>query len=214
MISLSLIFATSSCEEVADVLAEEDEKENTNGNSNNSNTDSDDTSKPSSEVESAFQYLNEIRVNPSKYAGTITQYLSSVEARPKLNWNESLAKAAQMKAEDMASRNYFSHTTPEGYGMNYYINYYGYELPSYMLASVDLNYFESIAAGSSTGKDAIDMLINDGGADNESAGHRRHLLGIHELYAKCYDIGIGMAYNPNSTYKYYWSFLVAAHSFN
>ncbi len=206
MLSLSLLCAFSSCGELIDSILEDEETEITD-NDNNSNQSVD------SEVEAAFNYLNSIRQNPSDYADEITPYLKNVRALGRLNWNSSLAKAAQMKAEDMASRGYFAHVDPDGYGMNYYIDSFGYSLDPDWISDRSDNFFESLAAGNSTGKAAVSQLIYDGGADNSSAGHRRHLLGIDDFYAECYDIGIGMAYNPQSDYRYYWSFIVAKHSY-
>lgn len=215
ILSLSLLCTTSSCDEVIDsIFDEDDETEQTGNDSHQTNNNGDsDKSNLAPEVESAFNYLNSVRQNPSNYASKITHHLSNVNAIGKLTWNENLGKAAQMKAEDMAKRGYFGHVDPDGYGMNYYINSFGYNLSSDWISDKSSNFFESIAAGYGSGKSTVEQLIEDGGADNSSAGHRRHLLGIDDFYAGCYDIGIGMAYNPNSTYKYYWSFLIAKHSF-
>ncbi|KKR10479.1 MAG: hypothetical protein UT37_C0001G0034 [Parcubacteria group bacterium GW2011_GWA2_39_18] len=44
-----------------------------------------------------------------------------------LSWNESLAKAAQLKAEDMLSKNYFAHDSPQGTAPWYWIQKAGYK---------------------------------------------------------------------------------------
>ncbi|MEK7120194.1 MAG: CAP domain-containing protein [Patescibacteria group bacterium] len=44
-----------------------------------------------------------------------------------LAWNESLAKAAQLKAEDMLNKSYFSHNSPQGTTPWYWIQKAGYK---------------------------------------------------------------------------------------
>ena len=163
-------------------------------------------------VVDAFNYLNAIRQNPSAYSAKIGVDLNEVESRPTLKWDEALVKAAQAKAEDMATRNYFAHIDPDGNGMNVKINEYGYKLPERWYDKPANNFFESIGCGSiiSTGESVINLLIIDAGTP--SLGHRKHLLGVDEFWSNCYDIGIGHAYNPNSEYCNYWSILIAKHS--
>jgi hypothetical protein len=52
----------------------------------------------------------------------------------------------------MAKRNYFAHVDPDGFGMNYYINLGGYSLDTFWLNNPKENNFESINAGSESGK--------------------------------------------------------------
>ena len=61
---------------------------------------------------------------------------------PALTPNELLNRAAQMKAEDMASRGYFAHTSPDGKSPWYWLGEVGY---SYQSAGENLavNFFES-----------------------------------------------------------------------
>ena len=164
----------------------------------------------SKEITAAFDYINKIRSNPASYSDKIGVDLSYVEARAALNWDENLAKAAQEKAEDMANNNYFSHVDQNGYGMNYKINAAGYALEESWYSDISSNYFENICAGKSTGVSMVEMLVLDEGTN--PPGHRNSLLGIGDFYKNNVDIGIGLAYNANSTYKYYWSILVARHS--
>ena len=161
------------------------------------------------QVKIAHQYLNKIRANPSKYSDRIGVDLSGVTVRGKLKWNKQLYKAAQRKAEYMAKNSFFGHIDLEGYGMNYWIQKAGYEIPADWVSDKSANFFESIGAGVSTGEELIDMLILDSGVN--PPGHRNHLLGIVDFWANCEDIGIGMAYNESSTYRYYWCILIAKH---
>ncbi|MCQ2974815.1 MAG: CAP domain-containing protein [Bacteroidales bacterium] len=186
---------------------------NNSGDNNKDNNNSDNQEeKIPQEILNAFDYLNKVRNNPQEYSKEVGVELTAKPIKS-LNWNDILYKVAQRKAEDMATRNYFDHVDPEGYGMNYYINEGGYKLRASFLDPKSNNYFESLAAGYSTGKKTIIQLLYDKGANDENAGHRQHLLGLQDFWANCYDIGIGMAYNPNSTYKYYWCILIAKHDF-
>lgn len=163
------------------------------------------------EAQKAFQYLNEVRQNPSAFSQEIGVKLGYVESRPKLEWSNELAKAAERKAMDMAQRNYFDHVDPEGYGMNYWIVLAGYTLPDDWVSKKSSNTFESIQAGLSTGKEAVKSLLLDKGTN--PPGHRNHLLGIEPFWSNCTDIGIGLARNPDSEYEYYMCVLVAKHDF-
>lgn len=166
------------------------------------------------ELKKAFDYLNEVRVNPSAYSEEIGVDLSHVEARHALQWNDTLAKIANAKAKDMAKRNYFAHVNPEGYGINYYINQAGYTLEPSWLTDKSANNFESLSGGVKEGKKVIIQLIYDGGAaDNDDrAGHRRHLLAMDDFWKPCIDIGIGRAYNHSAKYGWYTCIIIARHS--
>lgn len=193
--------ASVSCDvEVEDADSEEE--------SSNSNTVSSDA-----EVVSAFNYLNAIRENPSAYSDEVGYDLSSISSIQALNWNSILAKVAQQKAEDMVERGYFSHTDPDGYGINYYINAAGYTLNSSWYSNISSNYFESIAAGFDTGKRTVIQLVYDSGASNDNAGHRSALLGLSDWNKSCVDIGIGHAYGADTEYRHYWSFVIAKHDY-
>jgi len=108
---------------------------------------------------------------------------------------------------DMANRDYFGHVTPEGLGINIQIHEAGYRLPSDWFKDKKQNFFESISAGRDTGALAIRDLIVD--KDVPELGHRKHLLGMTDFFAKCTDIGIGFARKPNSRYRTYMSIIVA-----
>jgi uncharacterized protein YkwD len=157
----------------------------------------------------AFEYLNKVRQAPANFSQEIGADLSAVQARHSLVWNATLAQVAQKKAQDMATRSYSNHTTPEGLGINKMMNDAGYKLAPYMLQRDSDNWFESIAWGFSSGPETIKSLIQD--MFDANLGHRKHLLGTDASNAKCVDIGIGFAANPNSTHKFYWSIIAAYH---
>lgn len=164
-----------------------------------------------SEARKAFEFLNDIRTNPAAYARELRLNKNVKTATAKLVWNKELAKAAEAKAYDMASRNYFGHIDPRGYGMNYYISKNGYVLDPAWTSNKRANFFESIAAGVDTGEEAIRLLIIDKG--QPSLGHRKHLLGMGSFNASLTDIGIGFARrNEGSNYTTYISIIIAKHN--
>ena len=124
------------------------------------------------------------------------------QQRTSLTCHPTLAQVAHQKAEDMAQRGYFSHTTPEGYGPNYLVRQAGYILPSYYDTALDGNNIESIAAGYPTAAATWQQWMG-------STPHRTQLLGLTSFFAEQTEYGIGYASNPNSTYQYYWVAITA-----
>lgn len=61
---------------------------------------------------------------------------------PILTENEFLKKSAQLKAEDMAKKSYFAHTSPEGITPWYWLTKTGYKY-SYAGENLAVNFFES-----------------------------------------------------------------------
>lgn len=155
----------------------------------------------------AFIYLNEFRGRPAYYGSKIGLDLRNVKNTRALTWDPVLAAAAEDKVYDMAHGNFFSHIDQEGYGMNYRVQQKGYLLPPEWTAKQSANFIESIAANSKDPAHFIDQLIIDKGV--EGKGHRQHLLAISHFYSNASRIGIAIAYNSNSTYKYYCCILIA-----
>lgn len=100
-----------------------------------------------------------------------------------LLWDEAAAKAARLHSQDMADSDYFSHTSQDG------------RVPYDRYRAVNERHLtawgENIAAGRIYGIDSFNMLAN-------SLGHRNNMLNSRYRY-----LGVGTAYNPNSTYHYY-----------
>jgi hypothetical protein len=162
------------------------------------------------EAKSAYLFLNKVRGNISAYVKELKLPADiKINSKP-LMWNDTLAKVAETKALDMATRNYFAHVDPDGYGINYFMNKAGYKLPAYYLTSKSDNYFESLAAEEPDGIAAIKDLIIDAG--EPTLGHRKHLLGI-ESYGGYVDIGIGFVRcaGSGSRYSNYISVIIATH---
>ncbi|MCB9421504.1 MAG: hypothetical protein H6667_16995 [Ardenticatenaceae bacterium] len=124
------------------------------------------------------------------------------QGRPFMNCDPILAQVARERALDMGTRNYFSHTNPDGYGPNYLVRQAGYVLPTWYGAANDANNIESIAAGYTTASAAWTGWLN-------SAGHRAHVLAEDPFWAAQTNYGIGYAYVPGSTYQHYWVFISA-----
>ncbi|MFL9484696.1 CAP domain-containing protein [Chitinophagaceae bacterium LWZ2-11] len=163
------------------------------------------------EAQAAYNYINKIRQNPAAFSQAIGVDLSNIKTMPALVWNDTLAKVAEAKALDMATRNYFAHVDPDGYAINYYINKAGYKLNPSWLNDKKNNYFESIQAGESSGEDAVRSLIQD--RTTPSLGHRKHLLGMEKFNSTLVDIGIGFVKVPDGKANYitYTSIVIAKH---
>jgi hypothetical protein len=91
-------------------------------------------------------------------------------------------RAARWFSEDMATKNYFSHYTPDGRDPCSVTKSYG------LMACA-----QNIAAGQRTALDAL-------GAWKASKGHCPNMMD-----PKLNRIGVGFATGPSSTYKYYWT---------
>lgn len=124
------------------------------------------------------------------------------QGRAALACDPVLAAVAREKARDMASRNYFDHTNPDGAGPNFLIQQAGYRLPASYSQSRDGNNVESIAAGFESAEGAWDGWLN-------SDHHRPHVLGEIPFFAEQTEYGVGYFYDPNSFYHHYWVILTA-----
>ncbi|MGQ9596748.1 MAG: CAP domain-containing protein [Thermoproteota archaeon] len=118
------------------------------------------------------------------FLALINQYRQQ-NGLPPLSVSSVLMTAAQQHSEDMAARDYFSHTTPEGKTFVDRIRDAGYNYSTCL--------GENIAAGYSTAQTVFEAWRN-------SPSHDQNMLNY------CFKaIGIGLAYNPSSTYKWYWT---------
>lgn len=124
------------------------------------------------------------------------------QGRSILNCDPILAQVARERAIDMAERNYFGHTNPDGFGPNYLVSQAGYNLPTWYGSADDSNNIESIAAGYSSPESAWTAWLN-------SSGHRAHVLAEASFWEAQTAYGIGYYYDPTSTYHHYWVFITA-----
>lgn len=163
------------------------------------------------EAQKAFAYLNSARANPGKVMRDLGVRfdINAVSKRP-LRWDNKLARAAENRAKDMARRDYFDHTTPEGIGPNHFIQQAGYTLNPDWLKKRSANNFESIAANQPSAIDGIKAFIR--GVGSPGYMHRKHVLGMDSWNGSLNDIGIGFVRVPSgSRYKTYLCVIIAKH---
>lgn len=122
------------------------------------------------------------------------------QQRKTLELHVVLARIAQTRSDDMAARNYISHTNPDGYGPDWLVEQAGFLFP-YRVSKTG-NTIESINAGYPTAQESFDGFM-------ASSPHKRHLLGEHEFFRKQTFYGIGYTYLESSQWKYYWCILIA-----
>ena len=102
-----------------------------------------------------------------------------------LEWNEQLRNAAEGHSRDMADKNYFSHTSPDGKSFVDRINRAGYT--GYRTVG------ENIAAGYGTAASVMEGWMR-------SPGHCNNIMN-----PAFREMGVGYAYNSGSQYKQYWT---------
>lgn len=98
--------------------------------------------------------------------------------------NETLASAARAHSQDMGTRGYFAHNTPEGITPGDRITAAGYNWSAYA---------ENIAAGQTSPAEVMEGWMN-------SPGHRANILATI-----CCDLGVGYAQVAGSQYTHYWT---------
>jgi len=155
--------------------------------------------------EQLFVYLlNRARHDPAAYAQEVGlgNLLDAVASQPPLAVNNNLFDSTDFHAKDMADSNYFSHQNPVTLEWpNRMARDAGYVLPANFLDAD--NNIESIAAGSTTAEFTLRLLIED--LNVPGVGHRVHLLATNAFFQLHREIGVGHAYNANSTYGDYWA---------
>ena len=106
-----------------------------------------------------------------------------------LEWGEDLARAARYHAHDMATQNYFSHQSYDGYKKagNTFERIRAFHKSSFVNS-------ENIAAGNST---AVATFLQW----YYSPGHFKNMFNPSSK-----KVGIGVVYDPSSKYGYYWVF--------
>ena len=123
-------------------------------------------------------------------------------ARGEMELDPILTAVARARAEDLATRRYFSHVNPDGHGPNHLIRAAGYELPpSWGMNRTD-NCVESIGAGYGTAEDAWAGWM-------KSSSHRGHLLALQSFYRNQTSYGVGFYSEPGSPHRTYWVILTA-----
>lgn len=122
--------------------------------------------------------INDARAQPRQCGNT------SHDAAPAVSWSPILEQAAQRHSEDMASRDFFSHTGSDNTSVADRVDTTGY--PWQQVG-------ENIAAGQTTAEQAMRGWL-------ESPGHCRNIM--NSDYA---DIAVTCATNNSTTYSTYWT---------
>ena len=124
------------------------------------------------------------RINMYRAAGADCRSAGRFASAPPLLWNSQLAQAATAHSQDMAAKNYFSHTSPTGSTFVTRINAAGYSWNTIG---------ENIAAGYGTVNAVVDGWM-------ASAGHCANLMNPNFK-----DAGLACVASSTSTYRTYWT---------
>lgn len=122
------------------------------------------------------------------------------QQRPRLGCHPALVKAAEWRADGLATGDPWSHTDADGVTPNEYARQAGCKLPAGY--AVKGNGIESLTAGTGVVEVAYWSLTNDQAPD-----HRRHLLGEIDFFRRQPDVGI--AYAEGGALGWYWVILIA-----
>lgn len=123
------------------------------------------------------------------------------QQRETLICDPALHAFATARANDMAERHYFGHVTPERKGPDELLRGTGYEIPKYYVGGIS-NSIESILAGEADPQKTWQHFLN-------SSSHRKHLLGVGDMYGKQQHFGIAYLHKPESRYAHYWVIVIA-----
>ncbi|MEO6741280.1 MAG: CAP domain-containing protein [Chthoniobacteraceae bacterium] len=143
----------------------------------------------------------ELNAEEQQLAARLTGDRGQRRDRSRMHADPILTAVARARAEDMATRRYFSHVNPDGIGPNYLVRSAGYVLPS-SWGSRSGNFIESIGAGYATAEEAWTGWMN-------SSSHRTHLLASSSFYRDQVNFGIGSYSDPSSPYRRYWVIITA-----
>lgn len=102
-------------------------------------------------IATAFSFSGKIAVQTKFLTASVQSLLLADLANenrldnnlPELVWNDTLARAAQLKADDMASKSYFAHTSPEGITPWHWFTQAGYYF-TFAGENLAVNYTESV----------------------------------------------------------------------
>jgi hypothetical protein len=104
------------------------------------------------------------------------------QERPVLMSDDRLMSAAQHRAIDMATRDYFDHVDPEGHWPNFRVRSYDYELPNHWLD--DANNTEGIGKGFTAPEGCLEAMYR-------SDDHRPHVTGNVPFFFEHTRFGVG-----------------------
>lgn len=123
----------------------------------------------------------------------------SRQQRPRLGCHPALVKAAEWRADGLATGDPWSHVDADGVTPNEYARQAGCTLPAGY--AVKGNGIESLTAGTGVVEVAYWSLTNDNAPD-----HRRHLFGEIDFFRRQPDVGIAVA--EGGTLGWYWVIMI------
>ncbi|HRK30296.1 MAG TPA: hypothetical protein PLD59_04385 [Tepidisphaeraceae bacterium] len=163
---------------------------------------------PSAQEQYMVELINRARANPPQYAVDFNLPVSLTDAspRPPLAVNGFLTDSSRGHAVEMATFNYFAHTSAvTGKAPNRMARDAGYVLPGFY--PDDQNFIESLAAGSFLSYQSavapLNALLVDQGLN--PPGHRIHLLAMDPFYETHNEIGVGYGFGSSSSFQNYWA---------
>jgi uncharacterized protein YkwD len=125
-----------------------------------------------------------VLVNQRRAAGAVCGSTPFAPAPP-LTMNANLQLAARLHSQDMATQNYFSHTSLDGRTFDQRIRNAGYSFPTSL--------GENIAAGYSTPQAVVAGWMG-------SPGHCSNIMS-----ASFKSTGVGYAHTSSSSFGHYWT---------
>ena len=123
----------------------------------------------------------------------INQFRSQNGVGP-LQSSTTLQQSSQWMSNDMATKNYFSHTDSLGRSPDARISSFGYTYTAWG---------ENIAAGNSDAQNTLNQWAN--ACDPDGSGNCTYAHRVNMLNPGFKAIGIGRAYSANSSYGWYWT---------
>jgi uncharacterized protein YkwD len=126
------------------------------------------------------EVLNEVNINRQRGAKCGSETFAP--AQP-LRLNAQLSQAAQGHAVDMATHDYFDHTSRDGRQMSARVTASGYKWS---------RVGENIAAGRSTAKGTVEQWMN-------SPGHCSNIMAPYYQ-----ELGVGYSHNPKARLGHFW----------
>ena len=128
---------------------------------------------------------NNSNLSVSSYERQVVELVNAERAKnglSSLTLDSSVSNVARAKSKDMATNNYFSHTSPTYGGAGSMLSQFGIKYTAYG---------ENIASGQKTPQEVVTAWMN-------SSGHRANILSSD--FTK-----IGVGYAANSSGKAYWT---------
>jgi len=120
--------------------------------------------------------------------------------RKLIEWSKLLEKAASIRTESLARLDYWAHCEPNGPCPNEVARSVGCVFP--FDYSEKGNNIESLVAGTPDVAVAFEALAN-------SPSHRDHMFGVGPFLNRQNRVGIHVRYDSSSTFKWYYSILIA-----